>query len=204
MKYLRFGKIPKNGKSVNFLKLTNDQNEDFTYACEIGETEQAFAELPESAFEDGVSVFEMDESGMPRLDNLRLVSSMLSRIDYPLYEVEGDEVSRGNDGEPLISVLKAKESHIGREDLLLHAISVLCKSFKSSKFEGGVDGGSVRLGHFFVEEKTNVETGETVSIWQDVSGGVWVRKPPRTEYTVNGWVFSEPIDGFDVNLGIKG
>lgn len=170
MRYLRFGEIPKNGKSVNFLKLTNEQNEDFTYACEVGSYEKALAELPEEAFEAGLSVFEIDENGMPKLDNLQLVSSMLIRADAPIYEISGDVVGIGNDGEPLIEVEKVeKKRRISKEKLINHAVSTLCKNFKNAEFVGNSDDSECHLRSFYVEKKINIKTGEKVSIWD--SGG---------------------------------
>lgn len=61
-RYLRFGEIPENGKSVNFLKVTNDQNEDFSYLLRCGEVEAAFDMVPEAAFEPGVSAFDLDDN----------------------------------------------------------------------------------------------------------------------------------------------
>lgn len=204
MRYLRFGEIPKDGKSVNFLKLTSSQNEDFAYACEVGLCEEALADIPEDAFEAGLSVFGMDENGLPKLGNLQLVSSMLARIDAKVYEVSGEQVGTGNDGEPLIEVEKVEKRHrISREKLISHAISTLCKNFKNAEFNRNADVSDCHLHSFYVEQKINVKTGEKVGVWADVEGNEWVRMPPYTEYTACGWTFSNPVDGFDVNLGIK-
>lgn len=204
MRYLRFGEIPKDGKSVNFLKLTRSQNEDFAYACEVGSYEEAIEDLPEDAFEAGLSVFEIDENGMLKLDNLQLVSSMLARIDAKVYEVSGEQVGTGNDGEPLIEVEKVeKKRRISREKLISHAISTICKNFKNAEFNRNADVSDCRLHSFYVEQKININTGKKVSIWNDVKGDEWVNMPPYREYTACGWAFSNPVDGFDVNLGIK-
>lgn len=205
MRYLRFGEIPENGKSVNFLKLTSSQNEDFTYTCEVSSYEEALAELPENCFEDGLSVFEIDENGMPKLNNLQLVSSMLARLDSKVCEVSGKQVGTGNDGEPLIAVEKVeKKRRISKEKLINHAISTLCKNFKNAEFVGNLGDSDCQLHSFYVEEKINIKTGEKVSIWDSAaSGDEWVKIPPHTEYTACGWTFSNPIDEFDVDLGIK-
>lgn len=205
MKYLRFGDIPENGKSINFLKLTNRQNEDFTDACKIGTYEDALQFVPEDAFECGVSVFEIDESGMPALDNLRLVSSMISRIDDKVYEVSGKQMGIGNDGEPLIKIEKIeKKRSINREKLISHAVSTLCRNFKSVKFNKNWDGMDCRLDSFCVENKINILSGEIVSIWTKTEGDEWVKMPPYTEYAFNGWTFSHPVEWFNANLGFQG
>lgn len=204
MRYLRFGEIPKDGKSVNFLKLTSSQNEDFTYACEVGSYEEALADLPEDAFETGLSVFEMGENGLPELGNLQLVNSMLARLDSKIYEVSGEQVGTGNDGEPLIEVEKVeKKRRISREKLINHAISTLCRNFKNSEFSGNSEDSDCHLHSFYIEQKININTGEKASIWNDAQGDEWVNMPPYREYATCGWTFSNPVDGFDVNLGIK-
>lgn len=183
MKCLRFGEIPKNCKSVNFLKLTNVQSEDFTYACEVGSYEEALANLPEEAFESGLSVFEIDENGLPKLSNLQLVSSMLARLDAPIYEISGEQVGTGNDGEPLVEVEKVeKKRRVSMEKLINHAISTLCRNFKNAEFSGNADASDCFLHSFYVEQKINVKTGEKVSIWEETSGNEWVKMPPHREY----------------------
>lgn len=204
MRYLRFGNVPENGKSINFLKLTNSQNEDFTYDCEVESYEYAVSKLPEYVFENGVSVFEIDENGLPKLCTLRLVSSMLSRINLPVYEISGKQVGTGNDGEPIIKVEKVdKKRRIGQEKLVNHVISTLCKYFKNAEFNKDFYKDSCELYSFYVENKINIKTGEIVSIWNEVDGNDWVKMPPYTEYKTCGWTFSNPVDGFDVNIGTR-
>ena len=93
MPYLRFGNIPKNEKSINFLKIPFSKNEDFTFLLKNGDTEKAFSIIPDEALESGVSVFQMDENRMPVLSSLRLVTALLSRLGEPIFEVEGTEVN---------------------------------------------------------------------------------------------------------------
>lgn len=57
MYFLRFGEIPKNEKSINFLKMTNDQNDNFTYALDVYGYNEALECVPECAYEKGVSCF---------------------------------------------------------------------------------------------------------------------------------------------------
>lgn len=204
MKYLRFGEIPKGGRSVNYLKLTYETNEDFTYDLRIGDIEGAFEKIPKDAYEVGLSVFEIDQNRMPILSNLQLVSSLLSRLDDGIYEVSGVKVGDGNDGEPLISLSEIeKKRRIGKEKLVDHVLSTLLANFKTAEYDRQDDCGDNKLFSFYVQKKINKKTGEKVSIWDDTDGEEWVNMPAYTEYKFNGWTFSHPVDGFDVNMGIK-
>lgn len=104
MKFLRFGKIPESGKSINFLKMTNDQVDNFSFCVDIGDMEQAYEYVPVDAFEPGLSVFRVSQDGFPVLENMRQVFSVCARLEEPMYSVTGEEVEEGNDGEPLISI----------------------------------------------------------------------------------------------------
>lgn len=77
-KYFRFGDIPVDGKSYNYLTKTKEK---------------------------GVSAFELIE-GIPFLWNLQLIDSFCSRLNSePIsFFVTGEEVGRGNDGEPLLKI----------------------------------------------------------------------------------------------------
>lgn len=101
MRCLRFVEIAD--RSINYLRLSFDENESFTYDLENFGYEEAVSNLPENCFESGMSVFEMTNDRLPRLSNLMLISSLLARINAPVYEVEGTVIGRGNDGEPLLT-----------------------------------------------------------------------------------------------------
>ena len=100
-KYIRFGEIPPNERSVNFIKMTLDQVDAFSWAIGAMSAEEAYAEyVPEKALEPGVSVFEMDEKGDPLLKNIGLVRSYCKRAeDEKAYIVTGDPVGTGHDGD---------------------------------------------------------------------------------------------------------
>lgn len=204
MKYLRLGEIPKSGKSINFLKMTIRQQEDFTFFCQNGDMDEAFECVPESAYEAGLSVFEMNGKNMPVLSNLQLITSLLSRIDDVIYEVSGEEIGKGNDGEPLIRNVKVeKKMQISKEKMLDYILSVLSTNFHSVSFNKNDNNNENKIGNFFAEYKINKRTGEKVSIWEKTEGDDWVNIPAYTEYTFNGWTFSNPVDGFETNLGIR-
>lgn len=107
-KYLRFGIIPKCGKSIDFIKLSLDDNSDFSYLLGVGAIEDAYDCIPEKCFEKGVSVFELDEEGSPILDTEELINDYNFRIergDVGMI-VTGEEVGRGRSGEPLPTNIK--------------------------------------------------------------------------------------------------
>ena len=198
-KFLRFGEIPETGKSVNFLKMSFSQVEDFTFFCENGDMIQAYDCVPEDAYEVGLSVFEIDKNGMPVLENLKLITSLLTRINDKIYLVEGNEVGRGHDGEPLISdVLIIKIRRIKKETLLDYILEILLKNFNHAKFDKNAEKGE-KLHQFYCEYKINKKTGEKVSIWEQTEGKEWVKVPPVTEYTFMGWTFSEPVVDFKID-----
>lgn len=204
-RYLRFGEIPKNGKSVNFLKMTNDENEDFTYCINSGEFERAFEIVPECAFEKGVSVFEIDNNEMPALSNLQLISSLLLRADKMAYIVTGEEVGRGNDGEPIIVIEKVEhEKRFSKSDLVSYSISAMRSNFAKSEYDAKEDYGSDKIFYFYKEYKVNRKTGEKVDRWTTTKGKDWALMPGIKEYVLNGWTFTDPVNGFDTKLGIKG
>lgn len=79
-RYLRFGEIPAGGRSINFMKLSFNQNSSFHYSISGGFVESAYAKIPESALEPGISCFDLDADGNPVLDNIRLVCSFCARL----------------------------------------------------------------------------------------------------------------------------
>lgn len=105
-KYLRLGKIPSNERSINYFKLTLDESEDFSFFLEMGDTPEQAAEALglKDCWEDGVSVFQLDDDGEIILNNVMLIRSLCSRLNNePAYIVEADCVGKGNDGEPLVN-----------------------------------------------------------------------------------------------------
>ena len=176
-KFLRFGKIPSSGKSINFFKMTNEENENFTYNLEIGEIEQAFEMVPEYAYEAGLSVFDVSDNGMPYLPNMQLITSLLGRLDDTAYIVSGQEIERGNDGEPLIVFDKIEcEKNIDKKEMMDYVISIL-----KSKFD-----------YFEYNEEENYNSNQV--FYFNANGGEWC---------LNGWTFKKPKNGFDATIGAK-
>lgn len=106
--YLRFGEIPQGEKSIDFIKLSLDDNSDFSYFLSIGNINAAYNCIPSNCYEKGVSVFELDEDRKPILNNENLKRDYEFRVnrgDKMLF-VTGEEVGRGRSGEPLIINIK--------------------------------------------------------------------------------------------------
>ena len=102
--YLRFGEIPPEEKSIDFIKLSLDDNSDFSYFLDVGDIDAAYRCIPEHCYEKGVSVFALDEERNPILSNEKLKADYDLRIKRGEKNsfVTGEEVGFGRDGEPLL------------------------------------------------------------------------------------------------------
>lgn len=177
-KFLRLGEIPKNGKSVNFLKMTNDQVDNFSFCAEMGDMEQAYEYVPVDAFEPGLSVFRISQDGFPVIENMRQVFSMCARLEESMYFVTGEEIGEGNDGEPLINV-ESMEPIVSIKEWLSDNIQVtLRRNFLNASYDKTADLGNDEI-HVFCTKGFE-------------------------EFCFNGWTFSSPVPGFDVSTGIAG
>lgn len=177
-KYLRFGKIPVNGKSINFLKMSNQEVEDFSDCLKMGDIDQAFEYIPKDAYESGLSVFEIGSEGLPLIESMRQIISLSVRLEEPKFIVTGEKVGQGNDSEPLINVKSVKPIEIDKRKLINLIQNTLKSNFSIVKYNKNEDFGTNEVHCFY--------TGEV------------------PEYCFNGWVFMDPKDDFDVSTGIKG
>lgn len=197
--YIRFGEIPKSGKSVNFIKMSFDESANFNYEIEQGNIDEAYSLITPDTLEDGVSVFDCDKhSMMPILSSLRLVKSLLARLDSAIYLVEGEEVGRGQDGEPLIrSVTIVKKRRIKKETLIDLVLEVLLKNFENASFDASKEVGSCQVHEFGGRQRINKKTGERVSEYEEVANPAeWVLSPLKVRYCWMGWTFSNPVKDF--------
>lgn len=176
--YIRFGKVPQNGKSINWLSLSLDDSEAVSFELKNGGENLQNMLKPEH-YEKGVSVFEIDKNGLPKLDNLQLISTlsiMLAR-NTEAYTVKGKEATRGNDGEPVInSVKNVTGLMIDSERYSKHIIKTLHDNFKN---HSGLDNGSKEPLQMF-----------------NVDGELRV--------TYRGITFTSPRKGFKTSLGYTG
>lgn len=129
MKAIRFGEIPKSGKSLNYMKLTPDQRSDVSemdHANLESEIRYFIANVNswkhvnfDELWEEGVSVFE-EENGIPIIRNEQQAKSLKNRIGDVIYMVEGDRVGTGQDGEPLLKITSAVKIEI--DDSVLQSL----------------------------------------------------------------------------------
>lgn len=129
MKAIRFGEIPKSGKSLNYMKLTPDQRSDVSemdHANLESEIRYFIANVNswkrvnfDELWEEGVSVFE-EENGIPIIRNEQQAKSLKNRIGDVIYMVEGDRVGTGQDGEPLLKITSATKIEI--DDSVLQSL----------------------------------------------------------------------------------
>ena len=200
-KYLRFGEIPKNERSINFLKMNFSQKDDFTWYKETHGIDEAMQHVPEKALENGVSVFEMGKDGMPILHNMRECNSLACRIGYKIYQVTGDEVGHGNDGEPLIrSVVVEKSRRIKDSALIRHILSFMAQKFMlvippKENYEPSEE---YKIYHNFKEFQVNFDTNEVKErVFSPDDGFTPILG--HTYFGFCGWEFHFPVAGFDSN-----
>lgn len=129
--YLRLGLIPENGKSQNFLT---------------------------KEFEDGVSVFELVD-GKPAIDNLQLIDSFAGRYELPAFIVTGEEISKGHDGEPILTNVNYVEK--ANVDFTTLTIEALDNAFETKT--GAFNKDAKGIHHFLINELEIVYAGFTYS-----------------------------------------
>lgn len=198
MHYLRFGKIPKNGKSINFMKMTFQQSEDFSYCLENFGYEKAAEEVPEECFEQGLSVFKMGKNGLPVIETIQQVRSLLARLNEPAFEVTGKEVGAGQDEEPLINGVQIlKKRRFLREKIVSHVLRVMVSNFAHCEKISNEAPTDLALHSFYKDEKINILTGEKKEACLcPFDSDEWVQIQPYTEYIFCGWKFTDPLNGF--------
>ena len=211
-RFIRFGEIPVHERSRNFLKMTNSEREDFTDIVGIGGYEQALKEVKRSCYEKGVSVFRKDIDGLPLLENLMQMTSLLARIGCKVYEVEAVVVGKGNDNEPLVRNIRViKQRRIAKGKLLEKVLRQLIQNFRNVKRIDNkccslrAENEVVQIYAFYREDYVNIMTGEK-KYWAELinkNKDGWVKMPPYIEYRYLNWIFSCPVKEFDVRLGIK-
>lgn len=148
-KYIRFGSIPTSGRSLNYIKLTADQRRDFSDLLDDGRTpEEAYKIAREyyngwnninidDILENGISAFNADENGLPVIQNMTQAQSLAVRIDKQAYILTGEESGTGQDGEPLLVNVAAKEVDIPIDSLINVIINFLSSVY--SRKSGTID-----------------------------------------------------------------
>lgn len=176
-KYLRFGAIPVDERSWNFI---------------------------ENKKEEGVSVFKLDKTGMPVLETLNNVQDLATRVDLPCFEVTGENVGVGFGGEPLIKNLKVlKKRRINKDKFKLLILKFMFSHFRRSDIDEACASETFEIFQFHTKYKVNLITGEKVSEFEEVdwSPDITIKTPSEIVYKFLGWSFYEPVLKFDTRLG---
>lgn len=176
-KYLRFGEVPKNGRSINWLSLTLDDKDIVSYDLENG-GKNIDNMLKEEHYEKGVSVFELNKNGMPVINTLQLMVTLSNLLNdsVSVSIVAGKEVGRGNDSEPLLGSVKSIKG-VKRDKAVYekHILDSLKKNFKN--YTGNI-------------------TDDRGSVYVDMKNG-----SPEVHY--KGMTFTSHKKGFNVSVGYK-
>lgn len=185
MKYFRFGNIPKNEKSICWFKLSFDQQSDISYALKCGESLddalQAAGVDTEDVFEIGVSVFRMDADGLPEIQNLQQLVSMVSRIGQTAYTMTGEQVGTGTDAEPLITRIEnVTESTATETDLVTKAEKILAENY----------------GKIETEDESSDKIYVVDGGYKDFAGNL-----VEHSVTYRGKIYTQPKDGWNTKIG---
>ena len=200
-KYLRFGEIPKNEKSVNFLKLSVAEREDFSWTLENCGIDAAIKNVSACAFENGVSVFEMGADGLPVIHGMKEAYSLAGRIGEKIYQLSGDEIGRGNDGEPIIKNIKIEKTRrIATEKLEKHILEFLATHFLLTipTENAGKKSDNYDIRKYGCENQINFSTGEVKFVGGSSANPGFVKMPYHEYYYFRGFQFYFPVPGFDV------
>lgn len=209
-KFIRFGEVPKTERSVNFLKLTFDEQSDFSCDVDILGYTEACERLPDYVFECGVSVFQVDTDGLPKMHSLQQLNSMLSRLGAPVYLVQGEQVGWGNDDEPLIRNIKIiKRYNIPDDVYLKKVLKILYKNFTQVRKRPQPytynRATGYRIYAFAKDVYRNKQTGQVdILKVRTKHNPDWEYIGQRFVYAFLDWEFESPKPGFSVIEGIKG
>lgn len=164
MLFLRFGEIPKNEKSINFIKSSGDVE---LFSCDFeypGENKQI-------VYENGVSVFEIDQKTLlPVLNTLPLCLSFSTRITTNAYIIDAEQVGNGNDNEPLVRNIESLKpwkvfDYENRNSILEQAMDVLFPKKISHVREKEGNGNFDYTIYMFFEEEYINKDGEVQERW---------------------------------------
>lgn len=178
-KFLRFGEIPKDELSYNFI--TNKK-------------------------EIGVSVFKMCKDRMPIIETLNNAQDIAGRVDLPCYELTGDVVGVGFGGEPLLKNIQIlKKRRISRDKFKNLILKFMFLHFRRCEKREDYSDVWNNISVHYHAFKINLLTGEKVDEFSEVDWDLKyvVKTPQAPTYSFAEWDFSEPILNFDTRLGVQ-
>lgn len=174
--YVRFGYIPKSGRSLNYLKLTGNQRETISDLISDGRTPEESVSFacenfrdfkgikPDDLFEDGISVFNATPDGKPIIENRTQAESLANRIGQNIFLLTGEEVGTGQDGEPLISNISGRQILISDEILQDVIIDFLKSTHETMSGEKDHESNQTKIYSF-----TDFRTNEKETVYMGIS-----------------------------------
>lgn len=115
--FLRFGKIPNNEQSINWLKVSEYEDEEIRNLEQQGYGIQAAVDTiigaRDGLYEKGVSVFKLGSDNLPVIENVKQLLDLLNRLQSEeALLVSGDVVGSGTDDEPLIKNINQLSEYV--------------------------------------------------------------------------------------------
>jgi len=130
--YIRFGKVPANERSVDWMALPYYKQPDITkymddHGVSASEAVMHFYKNPDKYLEKGVSVFKADSDGLPLIENYQQLRTLFGNTlgifnenpeTYKMYSLDADIVGTGRDAEPIVSSTKNIKEHTITKDMV--------------------------------------------------------------------------------------
>lgn len=178
MRFIRFGYIPENEKSIKYFEMTFTQNEDFTWFLENGYSVQESlekAKITKDIFEDGVSCFYYTDR--PQIDNIQQLESLHRRADMPCFVFDGDVVGTGTDNEPLvINIKNVEEIKFDADSFIENVLNEKYQSKAESEFAGFDVTNALKDDFFKIDRPHSVN--------------------------FKNYLYTEPVEGFGIKRGV--
>jgi len=83
-------------------------------------------------FENGISVFKADESGLPIVENIIQARLLAEKIGYTAYGLNGKIIGEGRSEEPIITDISGEQIDIAAETLQGIVIDYLASKYEAS------------------------------------------------------------------------
>ena len=204
--YIRFGKVPANERSIDWMALPyNKQDDILQYMQEhnvsASEAVMHFYKNPDKYLEKGVSVFKADSDGLPLIENYQQLRTLFGNTmgifneghkPYKMYSLDADMVGTGRDAEPIVSGTKNVKEHTITKDM----VSKLYAKALGNNYQTQVDVSKSQdfkiqyaLSHGTDKSPYSPDDGKTVYYkGKQYTNPTW----PQAEYSKNGVLGFKP------------